>query len=43
MDFFFKFSAIGNIEGQWAMMGKPLTNFSVEQIVDCDGMEDVPK
>lgn len=37
------FSAIGNIEGQWAMMGKPLTNFSVEQIVDCDGMEDVAK
>lgn len=36
-------SAIGNIEGQWAMMGKPLTNFSVEQIVDCDGMEDVAK
>ncbi|XP_048752237.1 cysteine proteinase 1-like [Ostrea edulis] len=37
------FSAIGNIEGLWAVMGKPLTNFSVEQIVDCDGMEDVPK
>lgn len=36
-------SAIGNIEGQWAMMGRPLTNFSVEQIVDCDGMEDVAK
>ncbi|KAK3586760.1 hypothetical protein CHS0354_023488 [Potamilus streckersoni] len=35
------FSTIGNIEGQWAMMGKKLTNFSVEQIVDCDGTEDI--
>ncbi|XP_069111888.1 cathepsin L-like [Argopecten irradians] len=35
------FSTIGNLEGQWAMAGKKLTNFSVEQIVDCDGMEDV--
>lgn len=35
------FSAIGNIEGQWQLSGKPLTNLSVEQVVECDGMEDV--
>ena len=35
------FSTVENIEGQWAMSGKPLTNLSVEQVVDCDGMEDV--
>ena len=34
-------SAIGNIEGLWAIQGNKLTNFSVEQVVDCDGMEDV--
>ncbi|XP_071110333.1 cysteine proteinase 1-like [Haliotis cracherodii] len=34
------FSTVGNIEGQWAMQGKPLTNLSVEQIVDCDGTMD---
>ncbi|XP_064599468.1 cysteine proteinase 1-like [Liolophura sinensis] len=34
------FSTVGNIEGQWAMMGKPLTSFSVEQIVECDGFQD---
>ncbi|ESO96545.1 hypothetical protein LOTGIDRAFT_159961 [Lottia gigantea] len=36
------FSTVGNIEGQWAMQGHPLSNFSVEQVVDCDGTEDVP-
>ncbi|XP_063410376.1 procathepsin L-like [Mytilus trossulus] len=36
------FSTVENIEGQWAMAGKPLTNLSVEQVVDCDGMEDIP-
>lgn len=34
------FSAVGNIEGQWQLSGKPLTNFSVEQVVECDGMQD---
>ena len=34
------FSAIENIEGQWQLSGKPLTSFSVEQVVECDGMED---
>ncbi|CAH1774055.1 unnamed protein product [Owenia fusiformis] len=34
------FSTIGNLEGQWAMQGKPLTNLSVEQVVDCDSMKD---
>ena len=34
------FSAIGNIEGQWQRSGKPLSNFSVEQVVECDGMQD---
>lgn len=37
------FSTVENIEGQWAMAGKPLTNLSVEQVVDCDGMEDIPR
>ncbi|XP_064642990.1 cysteine proteinase 1-like [Lineus longissimus] len=37
------FSTIGNIEGQWAMAGHNLTSLSVEQVVDCDGGEDVPK
>ncbi|PVD37087.1 hypothetical protein C0Q70_04080 [Pomacea canaliculata] len=34
------FSTIGNLEGQWAMQGKPLTNLSVEQVVDCDSNKD---
>lgn len=34
------FSTIGNVEGQWAMQGKPLSNFSVEQVVDCDSTTD---
>lgn len=33
-------STIGNLEGQWAMQGKPLTNLSVEQVVDCDSNKD---
>ena len=33
-------STIGNLEGQWAMQGKPLTDLSVEQVVDCDGTQD---
>lgn len=37
------FSTVENIEGQWAISGKPLTNLSVEQVVDCDGMEDVKR
>ncbi|VDI55912.1 Hypothetical predicted protein, partial [Mytilus galloprovincialis] len=35
------FSTIENIEGQWALSGQPLVNLSVEQVVDCDGFEDV--
>ncbi|XP_050405058.1 cathepsin L [Patella vulgata] len=35
------FSTVGNIESQWALQGKSLSNFSVEQVVDCDGTEDV--
>ncbi|KAK7094097.1 cathepsin L-like [Littorina saxatilis] len=34
------FSTIANIEGQWAMQGKTLTDLSVEQVVDCDGSKD---
>ncbi|XP_046579771.1 cysteine proteinase 1-like [Haliotis rubra] len=34
------FSTVGNIEGQWVMQGKPLTNLSVEQLVECDGTMD---
>lgn len=34
------FSAIENIEGQWQLSGKPLTNLSVEQVVECDGTQD---
>ncbi|XP_013393976.1 cathepsin L1 [Lingula anatina] len=34
------FSTIENLEGQWAMKGKPLTSLSVEQVVDCDGTGD---
>jgi hypothetical protein len=34
------FSATQNIEGQYKLKGNPLTNLSVEQIVDCDGTQD---
>jgi cathepsin F len=34
------FSATQNIEGQFKLKGNPLTNLSVEQIVDCDGTQD---
>ena len=27
------------MEGQWALKSKTLTNLSVEQVVDCDGMQ----
>nr|XP_039273983.1 procathepsin L-like [Styela clava] len=37
------FSAVQNIEGQWAKLGKPLTELSVEQVVDCDGTKDAEK
>ena len=30
-----------NIEGQYKLKGNPLTNLSVEQIVDCDGTFDI--
>jgi len=30
------FSTIGNIEGQWFLAKNPLTEFSEEQLVDCD-------
>jgi hypothetical protein len=30
---------VQNVEGQWFMKNKILTNLSVEQIVDCDGMQ----
>lgn len=33
------FSTTQNVEGQWALKTKALTNLSVEQIVDCDGMQ----
>lgn len=33
------FSTTQNVEGQWALKSKALTNLSVEQIVDCDGMQ----
>jgi len=33
------FSTVQNVEGQWFMKSKTLTNLSVEQIVDCDGMQ----
>lgn len=32
-------SAVQNLEGVYAMRGYPLTKLSVEQIVDCDGMQ----
>lgn len=34
------FSTVENIEGQWQLSGKPLTNLSVEQVVECDGTQD---
>lgn len=37
------FSAVQNIESQWALKGRNITEFSVEQVVDCDGTEDVAK
>ncbi|CAM4941161.1 unnamed protein product [Rotaria socialis] len=33
------FSTVQNVEGQWALKSKLLTNLSVEQVVDCDGMQ----
>ena len=33
------FSTVQNVEGQWFMKSKTLTNLSVEQIVECDGMQ----
>ncbi|CAF1203654.1 unnamed protein product [Rotaria sordida] len=33
------FSTVQNVEGQWSIKSKTLTNLSVEQIVDCDGMQ----
>ena len=29
-----------NIEGQYRLKGNPLTNISMEQIIDCDGTQD---
>ncbi|XP_063408693.1 cathepsin L-like [Mytilus trossulus] len=37
------FSTIENVEGQWALSGQPLLNLSVEQVVDCDGFEDISR
>ncbi|XP_052267506.1 cathepsin L-like isoform X2 [Dreissena polymorpha] len=34
------FSTVENIEGQWIQEGHPMTNLSVEQVVDCDSMFD---
>ena len=34
------FSTIGNVEGQWALSGHPLTDLSTEFLVDCDGNSD---
>lgn len=34
------FSTVENIEGQWQRLGQPLTNLSVEQVVECDGTYD---
>lgn len=33
------FSTVQNVEGQWALKSQALTNLSVEQVVDCDGMQ----
>ncbi|CAF1350741.1 unnamed protein product [Adineta steineri] len=35
------FSTVQNVEGQWFLKSKTLTNLSVEQIVDCDGMQKI--
>lgn len=32
----FSFSATGNMEGAWALSGRPLTSLSEQQVVDCD-------
>ncbi|XP_067931272.1 uncharacterized protein [Watersipora subatra] len=37
------FSTVANVEGQYAMKYQKLVNLSVEQVVDCDDSEDVPK
>lgn len=37
------FSTIGNIEGQWALNGRPLISLSTEQLVDCDATFDPNK
>jgi cathepsin F len=34
------FSTIGNVEGQWALSGRPLIDLSPEYLVDCDGTSD---
>ena len=34
------FSAVQNLEGQYFLKGNPLTNLSVEQVVDCDGFQE---
>lgn len=36
-------STVANVEGQYAMKYQKLVNLSVEQVVDCDDSEDVPK
>lgn len=35
------FSTVENIEGQWIQLGQPMTNLSVEQVVECDGVADL--
>ena len=37
------FSTIGNIEGQWALSGRPLVSLSAELLVDCDATQDPSK
>lgn len=37
------FSTVENIEGQWIQLGQPMTNLSVEQVVECDGTADIQK
>lgn len=36
-------STCANIEGQWALKGKKLISLSTEQLVDCDGSQDIAK